>query len=121
MKRTRTILPEKERQKVLDRDGDRCQLCGRPGTDFDHAFTLGNHCKQDKEILNQSWNINLLCRRCHYNITFGYEKQDKYNRLQLMLKALERAKIELTEPLYDKFKREYRSKKVTYKYRYDLS
>jgi len=54
-------VPPAIRKAVIARDGGRCQMCGRPGTDMDHIE--GNS--------NEMENLRLLCRICHNKKTIA--------------------------------------------------
>ena len=99
MQNTRTILSEEERENVLHRDGGDCWFvdCDQQGTDFDHAFVLGNNGKRFKEkVLNHNWNVHLICRPCHIQITYPVNRQDFMKRLFVMKDSLQKLMFDKT-------------------------
>lgn len=47
------------RRRVMRRDGGRCVLCGKPGTEVDHIV---NDAEGGATVLS---NLRLLCAECH--------------------------------------------------------
>lgn len=125
MERTRTILSEEERENILRRDGSDCWFynCDRQGTDFDHAFVLGNNGKRFKEqVLNKGWNIHLICRPCHTQITYPVNQQDFMKRLFVMKDALQKVMFDKTIGVEDieKLYRIYKERKVFTEQKYGV-
>ncbi|MFV2031538.1 MAG: HNH endonuclease, partial [Gammaproteobacteria bacterium] len=54
-------IPSELRTKVIEFYGVKCNSCGQPGTDIGHI----------NEPNNELDNLQLLCRNCHNNKTFG--------------------------------------------------
>lgn len=52
---------EEVRQKVLERDNRKCQLCGQPGTQVHHIHLRSRR----KDLLYVMNNLITLCDRCH--------------------------------------------------------
>lgn len=64
---------ERVRRRVFDRDGWRCQSCGKLGKlECDHVRAL-----QDGGALLDMANLQALCRPCHFDKTAG-----EYRRYQ---------------------------------------
>ena len=65
-----------QRKRVLKRDCNRCQICGRVGTEVDHIDnTRGAHYGTDS-------NLQLLCKACH-----GHKTQREASHARAMKKA----------------------------------
>jgi len=96
MKKNRTVLPYEERMKVIQRDNIYCFLCWildkilTPANDMDHAFPLGNNGATIKNLLNQAWNINNLCRHHHMQSQWPDSPKTHAMRILLMQQALHR-------------------------------
>jgi 5-methylcytosine-specific restriction endonuclease McrA len=50
------------KEAVIERDGGKYQICGKPGTDIDHI-------DGDSNDLNK---LQLLCRECHNKKTISH-------------------------------------------------
>ena len=54
---------DRQRRQAFDRDGRRCQTCGRPGRlEAHHVVAL------DHGGTNDMFNLKTLCRACHIKI-----------------------------------------------------
>ena len=61
----RSVLTERQRLLVWERDDGTCVLCGKPGTEVDHVTPrrfFGKHQATQQDSLG---NLRLLCIDCH--------------------------------------------------------
>jgi hypothetical protein len=71
-------LPESVRRFVMERDGERCQICGGPGVEIDHI--RGSNSDQS--------NLQLLCDACHNKKTVAsFKRITKESHLEEWAKA----------------------------------
>lgn len=59
--RRKALIPEKAVQKVIEREGGKCEACGAPATTVDHARTA----------CNRPINLRAVCAACCATRPFG--------------------------------------------------
>ena len=115
MKRGGRHASQEDREAVIARDGLLCCLCGALGVDFDHAIRLSSALPH----LNEAWNLNILCRRCHTEVTLPDTKEKWSKALQVVQLALHRAYTVFTDQEYPVYYRYYKQKLSRFKQLYD--
>jgi 5-methylcytosine-specific restriction endonuclease McrA len=62
---------EKLRQRILRRDGHRCEICGGPATEVDHILRGDDHSPS---------NLQALCHTCHLAKTLAEAEAGRRRR-----------------------------------------
>ena len=78
------LIPPTSRQDVIDRDGDCCYECGRPGKfTYHHCIPQSVYDLADKD---KAWNLIKLCPDCHREVEANPHKRSRYVELAMLRK-----------------------------------
>jgi len=75
-------IPKEIHDYVLERDRNRCRICGKPATEVHHIYTryshIPDHLGVPKTVSNHHpFNLIAVCHECHVKIHNGKLELDK--------------------------------------------